>query len=193
MTSSCERLISCYRTQRNTVKPTSKARTTLMRFHLATTLAATIKKGGLRFRKRRHLKTLLNPETFENASIRFNVVARKRSFSKTLSSGDALLSAWVTKKKQTCIYGTNITTWFNSITKQLGISLLLMLDRFQKRISVDGWKRSENDAKTLVWMQIFCSVSIRWKRCVFKNALVWFRPKLMFFGLNWILLWSICI
>ena len=25
-------------------------------------------------------------------------------------------------------------------------------------------------------MQIFCSVFVRWKRCVFKNALMWFRP-----------------
>ena len=57
------------------------------------------------------------------------------------------------------------------------LSCSRLLDRFQKRISVDGWKRSENDTKTLVWMQIFCSVFIRWKRCVFKNALVWFRPK----------------
>ena len=61
---------------------------------------ATIENGGLRFRKRRHLKTLLNPETFENVTIRFSVVARKLSFSKTLSSDDALLSAWVTKKNQ---------------------------------------------------------------------------------------------
>ena len=53
-----------------------------------------------------------------------------------------------------------------------------LLDRFQKRISVDGRKRSENYTKTLVWMQIFCSVFIKWKRCVFKNALVWFRLKL---------------
>ena len=50
-----------------------------------------------------------------------------------------------------------------------------LLDRFQKCISVDGWKRSKNGTRTLVWMQIFCSVFIRWKRCVFKNALVWFR------------------
>ena len=39
------------------------------------------------------MKTLLNPETFENASIRFNVVARKRSFQICCHHDDALLSA----------------------------------------------------------------------------------------------------
>ena len=33
-----------------------------------------------------------------------------------------------------------------------------------------GENESENDTKTLVWMQIFCSVFTRWKRCVFKNV-----------------------
>ena len=39
------------------------------------------------------MKKLLNPETFENASIRFNVVARKRSFQICCHHDDALLLA----------------------------------------------------------------------------------------------------
>ena len=46
-----------------------------------------------------------------------------------------------------------------------------MADRFQKHISVDGWKRSKNDTKTLVWMQILCSVFHKVKTMRFQKRI----------------------
>ena len=112
----------------------------LIRFHLATTLQRSktevfvFGNGDIwkRFWIRRHLKT----HRYILMWLHENRAFQKRCCQMMHCCRPEL------PKKTTCIYGTNITTWFNSTTKQLGISLLLMPNFFRKFLYRAGfnWK-----------------------------------------------------